>query len=182
MPILKGKLSSYYGDTAEFAVILDLMKKGWEPFFHMNKRTMVDLMTFDPIEKRGITYQIKTLVTGGGQCDRKKGVMEPRPVIRKRQWLNTYTTQGKYSDYNIDYLVGVLPAPKNSNEYAKEIYYYPLDVYKNFKRINIETVSSVEHPEHPDFQDIYQEIPNLEEFLIDKSPVVQLVEQAAVNR
>ena len=111
--INKKKLSSYFGDIGEFAVVLDLMKKGWEPFFHLNKRTLVDLMTFDPIQKRSITYQIKTLVTPGGQKD--------HILPRKREWLHTYSGGIKYADYNVDYLVGVLPAPPESNKIAEKI-------------------------------------------------------------
>ena len=156
--INKKKLSAYFGDIGEFAVVLDLMKKGWEPFFHLNKRTLVDLMTFDPIQKRSITYQIKTLATPGGQKD--------HILPRKREWLHTYSGGIRYADYKVDYLVGVLPASPDSNKIAQKILYYPLEVYKHFGRLNTNTVASVEHPINPELTKVMNDCPSLEELFI----------------
>jgi len=137
------------GDECEDVVLSHLTGQGWKVFTPQHGKGMADLVVYH--EDGGcITYQVKTLAKQGGKhVSAKKGLADGLVTEGKRPRIVLKLQDDKkrqYKDNGIDWMVGVDPQ-------TKELYFYPLKVYKNFKsQLCIDKVKSRKHPEAPELK------------------------------
>lgn len=121
--------SNQTADQSELLVLYDVVARGFLPSIPYSRDSVYDLI----IDRGGIyhTIQVKTL-QGNILHTSNRPMNSDEPVSRHGKQRNRYY----YRDYGIDWLVGV------GKTAPQQLYYYPLNIYRDFDDINVLKVRS----------------------------------------
>lgn len=124
-------ITNQTSDLSELRVQTDLISRGWMVSKPVSRDCIYDLI----IERYNVfeTIQIKTL-NGNTLSTTNRISHTDEPVSKNGKSRNKY----RYCDFNITWLVGI------QKHEPYKIYYYPLDVYKNYEHINVSKLPSVD--------------------------------------
>lgn len=118
-------------DRSQLLVTLDLVSRGFVPSVPVSRDTVYDLIV-EREQTQFETIQVKTLnkhllrLTNRAHGD--------EPVSRNGKARNKY----HYADYRVSWVVGVQHRPH------VEFFYYPLEVYRHYEKIDVRKIPSVD--------------------------------------
>ena len=127
--------SNQSGDLAETRVMTDIIKRGYVPLVPQSRDHIYDILVerdhpkfggpvFESIQVKCLQGQsFHTATRGGGKA------MYERVSIGGK-----FRNSTSYADYRIDWIAAV-------EAVSGKIYYYPLEVYRQYSTINVKTIA-----------------------------------------
>ena len=130
--------SNQTADESEKAVELDLIRRGWIVQTPVSRDTAYDLIV-ETGHRIFQTVQVKSVAKGGTFYTTNRGSAKGKEYVSENgKARHCYS----YVDEKIDWMVA----------YEKEtgkIYYYPIDIYSQYDRINIKKITPSDFPYNP---------------------------------